>query len=59
MRHVKIRPPDSTTSYHRIYINPVVSGLQVGEDVGDVGLVEGCEREALLAEVVEDFAVAT
>ena len=28
-------------------------GLQLGEDVGDVGLVEGRERKALLAEVVE------
>ena len=26
-------------------------GLQLGEDVGDVGLVEGRERKALLAEV--------
>ena len=28
-------------------------GLQFGEDVGDVGLVEGGEGKALLAEVVE------
>ena len=28
-------------------------GLQLGEDVGDVGLVEGRERKAFLAEVVE------
>ena len=30
------------------------AGLQLGEDVGDVGFVEGREGEILLAEVVSD-----